>query len=365
MITISLCMIVKNEEKTLSTCLQSIADIVDEIIIIDTGSTDQTKEIAKHYTNHIYDFEWTDDFSAARNYSFEHATKEYILWLDADDILLPEDQHKLLQLKQTIDPTIDAISMKYNTAFDSYQNVIASTQRLRLLKRTKAFTWVGIVHEDLTLNTTYRHQSSDIVITHTNQRKTRSRRNLNIYEKSIRNGHKLSVQDLFHYARELTVHKMYTKAIEVYEKCLTCTDISLENRVFIYHQLATCYYCTGHSEKEQELTLRSFEMDIPQPVFCCRMGESFLNKQQYEQAAFWYKLAIEIDVPARYAWSVEQHIFRTWLPHKQLGICYYHLRAYQDSYDHNKMVLTYQPDDQEALTNLRMLETLLSTDTSS
>ena len=78
MISISLCMIIKNEGKVLSRCLDSIKDLVDEIIIIDTGSTDNTKTIASNYTDKIYDFEWNDNFSAARNYSFSKATKDYI-----------------------------------------------------------------------------------------------------------------------------------------------------------------------------------------------------------------------------------------------------------------------------------------------
>ena len=86
--TISLCMIVKNEEDNIGNCLDNIKDLVDEIIIVDTGSTDKTKEIVKKYTDKIYDFEWVDDFSKARNYSFSKATKDYIFWLDADDILL-------------------------------------------------------------------------------------------------------------------------------------------------------------------------------------------------------------------------------------------------------------------------------------
>ena len=74
--TISLCMIVKNEELVLGRCLESIKDLVEEIIIVDTGSTDKTKEIAKLYTNNIYDFKWINDFSAARNFSFSKATKD-------------------------------------------------------------------------------------------------------------------------------------------------------------------------------------------------------------------------------------------------------------------------------------------------
>ncbi|WP_046227677.1 TPR domain-containing glycosyltransferase [Paenibacillus dauci] len=84
-LTISLCMIVKNEDKVLNRCLNSVKDQVDEIILVDTGSTDNTLEIAKHYTDKIYHFDWVDDFAAARNYSISKATGDYILILDADE----------------------------------------------------------------------------------------------------------------------------------------------------------------------------------------------------------------------------------------------------------------------------------------
>lgn len=88
--TISLCMIVKNEEKVLARCLDSVKDKVDEIIIVDTGSTDLTLDIARKYTHNIFYFEWIDDFSAARNESLKHASSEYILVLDADEYLAVE-----------------------------------------------------------------------------------------------------------------------------------------------------------------------------------------------------------------------------------------------------------------------------------
>lgn len=87
MITISLCMIVKNEEEVLDRCLSSIADLMDEIIIVDTGSTDRTKEIARRYTSKIYDFTWTGNFADARNYSFSKASAQYIYCADADEVL--------------------------------------------------------------------------------------------------------------------------------------------------------------------------------------------------------------------------------------------------------------------------------------
>ena len=84
-VTISLCMIVKNEERTLARCLDTVTDLVDEIIILDTGSSDRTMDIAAKYTDRVYTYTWNEDFAAARNESFVRATQEYILWLDADD----------------------------------------------------------------------------------------------------------------------------------------------------------------------------------------------------------------------------------------------------------------------------------------
>ncbi|MEE1490960.1 MAG: glycosyltransferase family 2 protein, partial [Massilioclostridium sp.] len=106
MMTISLCMIVKNEEDVLARCLDCVQGIADEIVIVDTGSTDRTKEIAGEYTDKVYDFEWIDDFAAARNFSFSKASCDYILWLDADDVLFEEDRQRFVELKQTLSDSI-------------------------------------------------------------------------------------------------------------------------------------------------------------------------------------------------------------------------------------------------------------------
>ena len=95
-------MIVRNEEDVLARCLDSVSSLVDEIIIVDTGSQDKTREIAARYTDHVYDFTWIDDFAAARNFSFSKATMDYQMWLDADDVMEEEDREKFLQMKNTL-----------------------------------------------------------------------------------------------------------------------------------------------------------------------------------------------------------------------------------------------------------------------
>ena len=93
--TLSLCMIVKNEEKYLVSCLNSVRNIVDEIIIVDTGSTDKTKAIAEIFGAKLFDLPWTGDFSTARNYSLRQATGQWILILDADEVIAPRDCQKI------------------------------------------------------------------------------------------------------------------------------------------------------------------------------------------------------------------------------------------------------------------------------
>ena len=98
MIQVSLCMIVKDEEKHLNRCLSSIHDLMAEIIIVDTGSRDHTKDIALQYTDHVYDFPWCGNYSKARNFAFSKATCPYCMWMNADDILSKEDYQKLKRL---------------------------------------------------------------------------------------------------------------------------------------------------------------------------------------------------------------------------------------------------------------------------
>ena len=117
--TLSLCMIVKNEEDVIGRCLECVSDVFDEIIVVDTGSEDKTRDIVKKYTKNLYYFKWIEDFAAARNYAFSKATKDYIMWLDADDIILDKDKEKIKELKINMDKSIDMVMMKYNTSFDS------------------------------------------------------------------------------------------------------------------------------------------------------------------------------------------------------------------------------------------------------
>ncbi|WP_345788545.1 glycosyltransferase family 2 protein [Desulfosporosinus hippei] len=352
-------MIVKNEEDTLDRCLQSVGDVVDEVIIVDTGSTDRTKEIAGKWTTNVLDFAWIDDFAAARNFSFSNATMDYILWLDADDILLPEDSQKLSRLKQFMSPELDAVSMMYHCDFDDQGNVTLKVRRTRLVKRAKNYPWKGVVHEDLVIKdgTCY---DSDIVVTHRkNHASYDPDRNIKIYERLIAQGKEFAPRDMLHYAMELHQHRSYQKAIEFYLQFMEMKEISDEDRIYGCSKLADCYHYLENRKKEREYIFRSMEYDTPRSEFCCRLGYYFLEKSQFSQAAFWYKLATELSATNN-LWAIQNHASRTWLPHMQLGLCYYQLGEYELSYHHNKIALSYRPTDQSIISNVKLVEEIIN-----
>ena len=96
--TVSLCMIVRNEEENLPRSLMSVKSMVDEMIVVDTGSTDRTREIARVFGAKVYDYEWADDFSGARNFSLSKAIGRWILIVDADEVISPIDHSRLTQI---------------------------------------------------------------------------------------------------------------------------------------------------------------------------------------------------------------------------------------------------------------------------
>lgn len=201
MITISLCMIVKNEEAILARCLDSVADLVEEIVIVDTGSTDKTKEIASKYTDKIYDFEWIDDFSAARNFAFSKATQEYIYTADADEVINEENREKFRVLKASLLPEIEIVQMKYGNqlSFGTVYN-FDEEYRPKLFKRLREFVWEEAIHE--TIRTFPVVYDSDIMITHL-PTAPHGGRDLKNFRRQISEGKILSKRLSNMYAREL------------------------------------------------------------------------------------------------------------------------------------------------------------------
>lgn len=355
-ITISLCMIVKNEEKVLARCLDGVKEVVDEIIIVDTGSTDQTKQIAYSYTDKVFDFPWIDDFAAARNFAFEQATKDYIMWLDADDIVSTENSIKIFMLKQVMDSGIDSVTMIYNLGFDEYGNVTATNRRNRLVKRSNNYRWVGAVHEYLAV--WGQVVDSDIAITHDSEGHD-SDRNIKIYKQRLKAGEVFTPRDQYYFANELMDHKQYKAAIKWYQKFLAGGQGWVEDKLGACRNLAQCCAQLGKNSEAMQYVLQSFLYDQPRAEFCCQIGMYFLNEGQINPAIFWFKLAIQLEPPGENRGFLSPS-FWTWVPHLQLCVCYDRLGQYDLAEKHNEMAAEYVPHDPSVLHNREYLKSKLT-----
>ncbi len=203
MITVSLCMIVKNEEQVLKRCLDSLAGLYDELVIVDTGSTDRTKEIAAGYNAKIYDFKWVDDFSAARNYAFERCSMEYIYSADADEVLDEENRQKFMMLKANLLKEIEMVQMLYvnRHEFSTTEN-FEKEYRPKLFKRLRTFTWIEPIHEMVNINPVI--YDSDIEIFHM-PTSLHSSRDLGVFRKAFNEEGVMSKRLMGMYARELII----------------------------------------------------------------------------------------------------------------------------------------------------------------
>src|SRR5690625_191037 len=356
MVTVSLCMIVKDEEQVLERCLKSVYDLVEEINVVDTGSTDKTIEIAKKYTDRVFHFKWTGKFKDARNKSFNYATKEYIFYIDADDVLLEEDRLKFLQLKKNLDLSIDSVSMYYNAGMDEYGNITLKYRRNRLVKRSKQFKWKGDCHNYLEV--TGNIVNSDVAITHKKSSHSVGR-NLNIYKNKIKNGDKFSARDYFYYGNELKENGLYKEAIDSYTKNINMKAGWVEDKVYACINRADCWRLLGDKEKELASLFQSFQYSgTPRPESCSRIGYNFQQKQLYKKAIFWYELAINIETDPN-KWSFTYPAYATWYPHLQLCVCYYKLKKFKKRSEHNEKAREYMPQDARVLHNKTLLENIV------
>ncbi len=339
---ISLCMIVKNEELVLERCLNSVKDIVDEIIIVDTGSTDKTKEIAYKFTSKVYDFEWVDDFSKARNFSFSKATKEYIMWLDADDVIEENDAKKILELKNNIDPNVDIYMFIYNYSFDSNGNPKVVQKRARILKKSKNYTWVSPIHEIIVPsgNIVY----TDICVNHKKIKINDKDRNLRIFKKMESEGKDFDIRQGYSYAHEYFYRKDYDKTISMLNTLVDKYENTYSaNSRFLYKSLlvlADCYKNKNDFEMEEKSLFKIIKYQKPGIKACNRLGDLFYRKKNFEATIFWLQNAIALEDIHEDVNIIEHY----YTPNLLIGASYFYLKDYDNAIKYNNFAWQIMPN---------------------
>ena len=150
--TLSVCLIVKNEEKHLPICLKSIQAVADEIVVIDTGSEDRSVEISESFGAKIFRYKWNNDFAAAKNFAKKQATGDWILQIDADEELFPEDQNKVREFIQQsrCDGAFVAFQNSTSSMFGENQPVVHYL--IRIFRNHEDIYYVGPIHETLKMS---------------------------------------------------------------------------------------------------------------------------------------------------------------------------------------------------------------------
>jgi Glycosyl transferase family 2 len=187
--TLSACLIVKDEILTIERIVRQALEVADEVIVVDTGSSDGTPELACKLGATVKFFEWVDDFSAARNYAFAQCSMEWILWLDADDVLpkatIAVIKALLAQPESPLkDPDMRAVWSPYHYQFGPDGKVSQIVNRERLLRNFAGHKWVGPIHETIDDAYTDSSHCAELIIEHRTapennvRRKGRNRRYL-------------------------------------------------------------------------------------------------------------------------------------------------------------------------------------------
>lgn len=288
MISISLCMIVKNEEKFMDRCLAPLAPVMDEIIIVDTGSTDRTKEIASKYTDKVYDYEWTGNFSDARNFSFSKATKDYIYCADADEVVDKENVQKLTMLKKGLLPEIEIVQMYYcnQLAFNTIYNYDREL-RPKMYKRLREFKWINPIHESVRLDPVV--YDSDIEIIH-KPNSLHASRDLNAFQKMH--------QDKMHFSKKL--HNLYAKelfiagedqdfidATDFFAESINDTERDRDEQMEAACVLAHAYRITNDTVSFYKYIIKNVAGDSCSEI-CYELGCFYEDMKDYDEAVIWF-----------------------------------------------------------------------------
>lgn len=351
---LSLCLIVKNEEKVLARALDGVRAYADEIIIADTGSTDGTKKIASEYTDKIYDFEWKDDFAAARNFAFSKATCEYIMWMDADDIVTPENGVLLGKLRKRLETEKpDVVMCRYDVAFDAEGRATYSYIRERILRRENCPPWVGCVHECIA-------PQGKIIFSHFTMRhgevlgKVRGRRNLDIYQKNIAAGVRLDPRHTFYYGRELYSNRLYAEAAAVLTGAVEGEGWAV-NKIESGKVLADCYIALGKYDEAMKTLLGTFRFGEPRAAVLCKLGSLFKRKKMWKEAIYWYSAALTAKDFSAYG-DFDQPECRGIIPLVELTACYWQDGEEKKAVECHKTAAELQPDHPSVVFNRKFFE---------
>ena len=351
MINLSVCLIVKNEELVIERCLKCVSQFADEIIVVDTGSTDKTKKIVKKWTENVFDLVWCNDFSKARNFAISKAKGKYIMWLDADDFITDKNIKKINKLKKNL--VSDTYMLKYQVAFDDNNKPTFEYFRERILRNCESCKFNGFLHEAIVPFGNVHYEN--IVVEHRKVSFARDkRRNLKIYNLHMKNGAILNSRETFYYARELLFNGYYKKAIKYFKKFLKMDNKFFPNIIDAHICICDCFLFLNKFESAKNILVDSIKIAPPNAQICCKLGQIEILKKNYKNAIFWYKTALKTQKNEKSGEFFENDYYN-FIPNLQLSFCYYHVGDYKNFAKFHNKAKKIKPYDKAILNNEKFI----------
>lgn len=291
MSSLSLCMIVKNEERTLGRVLAAAKQFCDEMVVVDTGSTDRTIEIAQEYGARVEHFAWCDDFAAARNYSFSFATSDWIIWLDADDEVPPETITLLPKVKEWLSGTeVDIVFCPYEYAVGTDGTPALVQHRERIIRRTCGAKWAGRIHEVIDGRKYLNATLPELMINHRTAPENMDRRggrNLRIMDQYM-DETSTDTRELYLYGVELKADGQGEKAARAFQRYLEVWPANLqdlhEEPYLCCTQLSDTLLRLDRPEEALKAALRGVSMNPARAEAYWAAAHIFYVHQKYSEA---------------------------------------------------------------------------------
>jgi|GEM_PF-291213 len=354
--TITLCVIARNEEDMISECLASARDLVDEIVVVDTGSTDRTAQIAASQGAKVTNFAWNDCFADARNAAIDQAGSDWILMLDADERL---DENACNQINQVISNSeVDA----YELAFLNYMTGNATpevhiSRCVRLFRNRPAYRYSGRVHERIApaiqnnggiiklLEAAIHHQGYRPEIV---KARGKHERNLELLQKDLADSPQ-DVYIIYHLANQYYTAGDHVKAAEYFEQCIPLVLPTHQFKPLLFSNLADCYMILGRLQDAIKAIDTASLLRAYHPQLLHSKGNTFRLTGDYPLAVDAYETAIELG--KRGLWDGDTASFG-YKAHYGAAASYFAIGHYTMAIEHAEKALLSRPGNPESETIL-------------
>lgn len=288
---LSLCMIVKNESENLKMCLSKILPLVEEIIVVDTGSIDNTKVIASEFTNKIYDFKWCNDFSRARNYSISKASNDWILVLDADEFVIDFNKNQIYEFINSLSNINKVGRLQRINMMEDSDGDKKYIERVNRLFNKNYFHYEGIIHEQIVAldGNVYETKNLEFTADHFGytkeelKRTDKVHRNIDLLKLALKDNSE-DPYTYFQLGKSYYVLKDYERSAKYFEKALTFeVDFRLE---YVEDLIETYGYSLINSGRYSDALIleNCFEVYTNSADFHFIMGLIYMNNAKFTKA---------------------------------------------------------------------------------